>query len=473
MTVQRRVVPHGDGNWLTDTRIPQSADLDRVLRERGILHYRQDPARLLYPRTERDRVDEVAAMIRHGDAPAESEVLSVEFDEEVPEQRLQVDGSAGGRSLNFWLEKNKPFLNYCQAISRASGLTIKFVGQHQPLVIPAENEVLISVFGNVLGRGTPNQPNAGAWLELVFDGVEFPSFRCWKRLNPSEDAIVITDDNGVEVAEVTHQKVGMLMDFNRGLSVEDAPGSRVWLSLLVEKILSRAVEICVDKKQCNEHLLKAQAQKVKKQKNAWVSLISRRADTEVNQVKTRMTEVTNRRKAMWLEMVDLTREAELLEQRMVGFGGENSSATTKAEKEFAKLLEIPEVVDLEVRADGLKFETSNIICTDPLNGRSFSIGEFSITLNMSGDVKFINRNNSKTSDGFRWDHPHVKDNNPCWGNIDQAVVQYLAKLEFGAAMVLIIAYLQTVNSTDAFGKNINLWFDDEVKKGEIDVVLTA
>jgi len=469
--VQQRVVPHGDGNWLTDTRIPQSADLDRVLRERGILHYRQDPARLLYPRTERRAVDEVAAMVQNSDAPAEAEVLSVEFDEEVPTQRLTVDGSAG--SLNFWLEKNKPFLNYCQAISGASGLTIKFVGQHQPLVIPAENEVLISVFGNVLGRGTPHQPGAGAWLKLVFDGVEFPSFRCWKRLGSSEDAIVITDDNGVEVAEVTHQKVGMLMDFNRGLSVEDAPGSRVWLSLLVEKILSRAVEICVDQKQCNEHLLKAQAQKVKKQKNAWVSLISRRADTEVTQVKTRMTEVTNRRKAMWLEMVDLTREAELLEQRMVGLGGENSSATTKAEMEFAKLLEIPEVVDLEVKSDGLKFETSNIICTDPLNGRSFSIGEFEITLNMSGDVKFINRNNSKRSDGFRWDHPHVKDNNPCWGNIDQAVVQYLAKLEFGAAMVLIIAYLQTVNSTDAFGKNINLWFDDEVKKGEIDVVLTA
>jgi len=413
-------------------------------------------------------------MIRHVDDEAETEVLSVEFDEEVPEQRLTVDGSTG--SLNLWLEKNKPFLNYCQAISRASGLTIKFVGRHQPLVIPVENEVLISVYGNVMGRGTPSQVGIGAGdrLKLVFDGVEFPSFRCWRRLNASEDAIVITDDNDVEVAEVTHQKVGILLDFNRGLSVEEAPGSRVWLSLLIEKILSRAVPICVDQKQCNEHLLKAQAQKVKKQKRAWVTLISRRADTEVTQVKTRMTEVTNRRKAMWLEMVDLTREAELLEQRMVGMGGENSSATTKAEQEFAKLLEIPEVVDLEVRGDGLKFETSNIYCTDPLNGRSFSIGEFSITLNMSGDVKFVNRDNPKQSDGYRWDHPHVKEGHPCWGNIEQAVMQYLSKLEFGAAMVLIIAYLQTVNSTDAFGKNINLWFDDEVKKGEMEnVVLTA
>jgi hypothetical protein len=416
-------------------------------------------------------------MIRRGDVAQraaderEAEVLSVEFDEAAEPQRLTVDGSAG--SLDFWLAKNKPFLNYCQAISRASGKTIKFVGQHQPLAVPAENEVLISVFGNVMGRGTPHQAGAGGWMNLVFDGMEFPPFRCWKRLNAGEDAIVIADDNGVEVAEVTHQKVGMLMDFNRGLSVEDAPGNRVWLGLLVEKILSRAVEICVDQKQCNEHLLKAQAQKVKKQKSAWVSLIAQRADTEVTKVKTRMKEVTERRKGMWLEMVDLTREAEQLEQRMAGFGGEDASATAKAEKEFLKLLEIPEVVDLQVRHDGMTFDTSNIVCTDPLNGRRFSIGEFTITLNLNGDVKFANRNNAKRNDGYRWDHPHVKDGHPCWGNIDQAVMQYLVKLEFGAAMVLIIAYLQTVNSTDAYGKNINLWFDDEVKKGETDVVLTA
>jgi hypothetical protein len=417
---------------------------------------RQDDESIVYLQEDRGIIEQILESVISLPIVAEATMA----EEEVP----VLSGSEEGPvvlidNLN-WQRQNAPLIRFAQVMATATGVRIRFVKHHSAVQVTPENEISICVHGRVNTSGAARPGREPEAVSLTFDGMAFPSMTSYGMLQPSRDGIVVEDDNGIPVAEVAHRKVGLLIDFSR-LATAQVLGARVWLPMLAEKILSKAIDIALDENKCKTAQEEALSQRVKRQRSAYVNLVSARYNVALNDTK-RQAEATARHKEeLWQSFIQEERNLADLETRLESFT-RNGAADDAAQIEFGKLCEIPEVIDLEISLEDLKFETSLIECTDPLNGRRYAIGEFEITLNLNGSVKFRNKTNSKYLSGTTWDHPHVKQGQPCFGNIKKMVATYLAKLEFGAVMQIIIMYLQTVNSKDTYGKNIRLWEDNRI-----------
>ena len=93
-------------------------------------------------------------------------------------------------------------------------------------------------------------------------------------------------------------------------------------------------------------------------------------------------------------------------------------------------------------------------------GKRHYIGKFKLHISPADvNVRFENINNCRKSWwGPRCHHPHVSENgSPCWGNAGTAVTTYIKQCEFHALVSLLIAFLESVNTSDPAGKNITSW----------------
>lgn len=457
--LDREPTPVLDG-WLADTRIPLSAGLDPEIVSRQIMWQRTDDETIMYIASDREAIEDI---LRTVVAPIDVEVVAEEEDEDDGPVQSVMEVEEGPVSFPLslrWQQVNQPLIRFAQVMATATGVRMRFLEHHSTVQVPEENEILIVSHGHVENGLLRNEPMPEQ-VTLSFDGMQFPAFSAHGILQPSRGGIIVEDDNGFAVAEVAHRKVGLLLDFSR-MNSAVVMGARVWMPMLAEKLLSRAIDIALDENKCKTAQEEALSQRVKRQRNAYVNLVSARYNVAMNDTQRQLTEAARTKANLWEQYVAIERSLGDLEVRMESFS-QNGSADDAAKAEFEKLCTIPEVIDLEIGPDFLRFDTSLIVCTDPVNNKRYAIGEFQITLNMNGNTKFHNKTNAKKGRSSTWDHPHVRGGQPCFGNITKMVASYLAKLEFGAVMQMIIMYLQTVNSGDDYGKNIQYWNSDIIK----------
>jgi len=132
--------------------------------------------------------------------------------------------------------------------------------------------------------------------------------------------------------------------------------------------------------------------------------------------------------------------------------------------EYDRLLAVEHVQRVEVRSRGIHVFTDTLYCTDPRDNVVHEIGKFRIELSLDGYdscVRWFNL--ERQVNGFQ--APHVKSTgNACLGNMKDLLPQLIGKREFAVATTMAIAFVESVNVNDGWGKHIDLWPVAEGKK---------
>jgi len=100
------------------------------------------------------------------------------------------------------------------------------------------------------------------------------------------------------------------------------------------------------------------------------------------------------------------------------------------------------------------------------------IGPYEIKLSILNDPKIIIRNKNNPRNNY--EHPHVQDGLPCWGNYSDVYV-HLAELDLLSTAEIVFRFLENWNPEDSWGKNLVYWdvtytFDTLTEMGLLDTV---
>lgn len=105
-------------------------------------------------------------------------------------------------------------------------------------------------------------------------------------------------------------------------------------------------------------------------------------------------------------------------------------------------------------------------------GERIEFGEYEVTVNIAGDFRTTIKNMTKTLPylSTNWHHPHIKQDHLCMGNMTETIPKFVGRREFEAIMVCFLRWLETVVTTDTYGQNIGFWIRDhqirEIKRKE-------
>ena len=181
---------------------------------------------------------------------------------------------------------------------------------------------------------------------------------------------------------------------------------------------------------------------------------------------------------------------EYLEAERKVFGLEKSlvdpnKVADQFKKEFAKLqsgtIEMVDGVEVVFNYDGsfIQVLTKEIRVENPHTQKIHSLGRFKINLYLEAEsnanIRILRRDGEVDEDDQDEDddnvmiHPHVdEDGYPCLGNLSEVLPGYIAHYEVEAAVSLAIAFLQTVNLTDAYQTDLSVYpvVEDEQTEGE-------
>lgn len=128
-------------------------------------------------------------------------------------------------------------------------------------------------------------------------------------------------------------------------------------------------------------------------------------------------------------------------------------------EEFDQILKIPKVTDIEVTSNALTVHTKTIYCTRPDNGHKYEIGAFKITISLrDGNVTWKNQTRQIQGGSGYMHAPHVNsEGRACLGNTQGVFPDLIVKRELVSAVLLAIAFVESVNPGDAWGKYITNW----------------
>ncbi|MBI3572017.1 hypothetical protein HY091_00565 [Candidatus Kaiserbacteria bacterium] len=96
--------------------------------------------------------------------------------------------------------------------------------------------------------------------------------------------------------------------------------------------------------------------------------------------------------------------------------------------------------------------TKEITSVNPSTGNTHLLGRYEIILDLEeAEVQFLNKDRRPA--GFHG--PHLNEDGwPCLGNIEDDMAGYIGHFEIEAALALAIAFLQSPNPDDAWGRNL-------------------
>lgn len=126
-------------------------------------------------------------------------------------------------------------------------------------------------------------------------------------------------------------------------------------------------------------------------------------------------------------------------------------------REFDELCRVYKVRSVEVKQRSIVIMTDMLYCVDPRSGKRHEIGEFKITIPMDNksEVTWLNQTRTIKMEGRTMHAPHVSSNGKaCFGNTQDLFPMLIKKREYASAVQLAIAFVESVNTSDNWGKGI-------------------
>ncbi len=130
---------------------------------------------------------------------------------------------------------------------------------------------------------------------------------------------------------------------------------------------------------------------------------------------------------------------------------DRSQRFRRYQEEWSNLRASPSVKGITIQKDIVHLLLKDIICD------GCSVGEFEILMNFEkGVVSITNLTQPIYDGGQRYDHPHVLNTVPCFGNIGEQVHNLLGTRNIFHLSGLLIEYLQSYNSSSCY-RSIEYW----------------
>lgn len=133
----------------------------------------------------------------------------------------------------------------------------------------------------------------------------------------------------------------------------------------------------------------------------------------------------------------------------------------KAREEFDKLQKLEyhgRVRNIEVTNDLLRFKTGMIKWRRSPAIEPIDLGEYEVSIKLR-DFRFDPKNLTQILEyeDFMWHHPHCRENQVCYGNLTQAMPQFAANRDFEALIMCSLKWLETVDVADSWGSRVSKW----------------
>ena len=141
------------------------------------------------------------------------------------------------------------------------------------------------------------------------------------------------------------------------------------------------------------------------------------------------------------QMRDLERRLMAAQCRLATLEGHRATPDTVG-GEFDRIARLPGVTEAWMDEGAVQVLTEPIMIDYGL--RRYRLGRFRLMLHFDGRLFLRNLTDRYET----YDHPHIENERPCLGNIQEWIQRLLAQREFAAATEVLLQYLRTVNPAD-------------------------
>ncbi len=147
-----------------------------------------------------------------------------------------------------------------------------------------------------------------------------------------------------------------------------------------------------------------------------------------------------------LEITRLWRDIVLLRQEAKNFRQVFQEREPDYRREFERLEQIPGLQGLEIGAGFLALETETIVIGH--QDKRYRIGPFRLEIYLNGYLRMRNVENPGRYPYY--DHPHIRDGEPCVGNHTEAVAKLISEGQLATVAAILFSYLHSYNPADAY-----------------------
>jgi hypothetical protein len=297
---------------------------------------------------------------------------------------------------------------------------------------------------------------------------------------PSYSGVVMSDDNGVPIIEVTPWNIYVLFDTRNTPDATKMVYERQMLMFAIvlanqgdEK--SKALYADIWGKQGGER----ESLEIKAFEDMFSAQIKKQRGSIEKSIKDQEYSLQEGQKMIFTATESLRNYRMQLEQVIKVIEG---GASEKAREEWQRVKNMEKngiVGDVKVTPEALHFTTRTIYWKpnknvkvdydgqyDPIPVKDpIPLGEFKVSVGMTRDFYITIKNIGRTMSfgGTRWEHPHIKEGHMCEGNMSEALPKFAASKQFEAVMMCVLKWLENVQHKDAYGKGVYYWVKDYKK----------
>lgn len=140
----------------------------------------------------------------------------------------------------------------------------------------------------------------------------------------------------------------------------------------------------------------------------------------------------------------------------------NEDDTQEArEAAYAAIMEHPKIESLDIVGDKIILTTTDLNITHPVTGQVAPLGKFRWSINPKAFSCEV-RNLTNAKGGY--DHPHVANGRPCFGEMHDAIFNLINAGHMDEAVGMIFLFLESVNLHDDWSRRAQFWFDEQVQE---------
>lgn len=305
---------------------------------------------------------------------------------------------------------------------------------------------------------------------------------------PSYAGIVMCDDDGIPLFEVTPFNIWVLFDPRGNLESAKKIYDHMLMFGIVLANHADEKSVAVWNNIWAQQSPEREKWEIKQFEDMVVGSLKREMKGIEDMVKSREKKIEEYRQALYKENKAMSDESIRLEGFKFSMVG---SMEKKAREEWEKMKGLERngaVRNIRVTNDRISFTTREIKWTPPKMGQTWcstedankslvvnepirlGIYEITIYLGQNFAVEITNQTKTLSYKGEHWHHPHVKEGNICRGNMTEALPTFAAKRDFEAIIMCMLKWLENVDHKDAWGKDIFYWIadDQKVRKEEAD-----
>lgn len=201
------------------------------------------------------------------------------------------------------------------------------------------------------------------------------------------------------------------------------------------------------------------AGRVERERTAMIAYVRRSSaasvDTLINEIGDSQTKMDTRIREV-AELRHKLRDRQSLLAAMMDARDTDEQAA--ADKAWALFNKDERIEDVRFVGESVVILTKGLDITHPTSGQTAYLGKMRIKLGLNGSgVTIQNTDNAKG--GF--DHPHVHFNNPCFGEMGDAVYTLIMQGELYTAVEMMFMFLSSINLNDDWGRRSAYWFSEE------------